>query len=302
MHHLNHPRWSTMNKFLLFIAIGGALLIGGTFFLSQDTSVVQSHRSYEIEVTQKPPANQLPLNKPVTIDYRIKNDKGEIVKNFAIAHEKLMHVIVVRKDLTQFQHLHPIFNQKTGEFSVDVVFAVDGPYRFFADFTPGQDNPQKLPVTVYEDIRVGDLKTYKAETVSVHGQNTNSVNGYTITYLFPDTKELQSQQEITYSLLVEKDGKPVDDLENYLGAKGHSVILKDGTLDYIHTHAIAADARQNKEGHSMEHGAIQQQARVQGNTIDFATILPERGIYKIFTQFQHEGKVYTSEYTIEVKK
>jgi hypothetical protein len=48
--------------------------------------VDQSHRSYEIEVTEKPKANQITLNKPTTIKYRIKNDEGDIVTDFAIAH------------------------------------------------------------------------------------------------------------------------------------------------------------------------------------------------------------------------
>jgi hypothetical protein len=290
-----------MNKFLFLIIIGTALLIGVRFFLLKDVSVVQSHRNYEIEIIQKPTGDQISLNTPQTIRYRIKNNKNEIVKNFTIAHEKLMHVIVVRKDLTRFQHLHPTFDIETGEFTINVIFTTNGPYRFFADFTPRQDNPQKLPVTAYEDIHVGDVTTYKAEAVSVDSRNTDSMNDYFITYLFPDTQDLQSQKEITYSLLIEKDGRPVDNLENYLGAKGHSVILKEGTLDYIHTHAIAAGAQQNKEGHSAEHGAIQQQANTQGNAINFETTLPEPGIYKIFTQFQHEGNVYTSEYVAEVK-
>jgi hypothetical protein len=82
---------------------------------------------------EKPTGNQITLNEPTTIKYRIKDDKRDIVTDFAIAHEKIMHFIVVRKDLTQFQHLHPDFNQETGEFSVAVTFPAAGPYRFFAD-------------------------------------------------------------------------------------------------------------------------------------------------------------------------
>jgi hypothetical protein len=130
-----------MKKYLPFILIGAVILSGGAFFLSHNLQghqeeVVnnkpadQSHRSYAIEVTKKPTANQVTLNEPTTIRYKMKNDRGDVVTDFAIAHEKVMHFIVVRKDLTQFQHLHPDFNKETGEFSVAVTFPAPGPYRF----------------------------------------------------------------------------------------------------------------------------------------------------------------------------
>jgi hypothetical protein len=148
--------------------------------------VDQSHRSYEIEVTEKPKANQITLNKPTTIKYRIKNDEGDIVTDFAIAHEKIMHFIVVRKDLTQFQHLHPDFNQETGEFSVAVTFSAAGPYRFFADFSPETDNPMKLPVTVYSDLPVGDVADFQPQEVTPDTKKEVSVPpDYQVTYTLP---------------------------------------------------------------------------------------------------------------------
>jgi hypothetical protein len=250
-----------MKKYLPFILIGVMLLlvtpfIVGAFFLSynlqghqeevmHNNPADQSHRSYEIDVIEKPTANQITLNKPTTIKYRIKNDKEDIVTDFAIAHEKIMHFIVVRKDLTQFQHLHPDFNQESGEFSVAVTFPAAGPYRFFADFTPSTDNPMKLPVTVSSDLTVGDVTDFQPQEVTPDTKKeVNVPPEYHVTYALPS--ELQRQMPITYSLVVEKDNQPVT-LENYLGALGHSVVLKEGTLDYIHTHA-------GEQGDSMEHG------------------------------------------------
>ena len=37
-----------------------------------------------------------------------------------------------------------------------------------------------------------------------------------------------------------------------------------------------------------------------GPQIKFATTFPSQGIYKVFTQFQYEGKVITSDYSVEV--
>ncbi len=250
---------------------------GATTISGGHQQVVQSHRNYEIEVILD--ATNIRPNQPTKFSYKIKNDKGEVLKNYETVHEKIMHFIVVRKDLQYFQHLHPDFNQATGEFTVDITFPADGLYRVFPDFTPGEDNPQKLPVTVFHDISVGDKDRYKAQPVIPDTQLKKTVGEYQITYAFPT--EVMMRNEISYSLTMEKNGKPVTDLENYLGALGHSIILKMRTLDFIHTHA--------------------EEINIRGPKIKFSTSFPESGIYKIFTQFAHQGKVFTVDYVINAE-
>ena len=288
-----------MKKAIVIIIAIKLLLIGGYILFTtnknmknhsgHDNNTIQSHSSFTVELTSDT-ANIKP-NTETSISYVIKNDKGEVLKNFKVSHEKIMHFILVRKDLQHFQHLHPDFNKETGEFTTNVTFPEDGPYRLFPDFVPGKS----APVTVHTDIQVGDAANYKEIPVTAETDSTHEVDGYKVTYLLPDTQGIKSEQEITYSLVIEKDGQPVNDLENYLGAKGHSVILKANSLDYIHTHAIEEES---SEGHSTHHDAAMQEAKE--NQINFATSFPAPGIYKIYTQFQHEGKVITSDYTVNV--
>ncbi len=245
--------------------------------------VAQSHRSYNIQLTSNP--NGIKPGQSTKVSYKITNDLGEVVKDFTVAHEKIMHFIVVRKDLQQFQHLHPDFNQSTGEFSVNVTFPADGPYRIFPDFTPTPENPQKLPVTVNYDLNIGDLGKYKPVPVVVDTDPQKIINSYFINYDF--SGELKAQTPVTYSLQIEKDREEVN-LETYLGALGHSVILREGTLDFIHTHA---------EGMEME-GMGEMMMNHAG--IEFATSFPEPGVYRIFTQFKNKGQVQTTDYTIRV--
>ena len=44
-----------------------------------------------------------------------------------------MHLIVVRRDLTGFQHLHPTMTS-TGTWNVGLTLPAAGSYRVFADF------------------------------------------------------------------------------------------------------------------------------------------------------------------------
>lgn len=270
--------------------------------MADQKPVAQSHRSYELDrfVYSSP---SVVLQTPVTISFRIKNDKGEILKNFAIAHEKIMHFIVVRKDLQHFQHLHPTFNQDTGDFTVEATFPAAGPYRMFPDFTPDKsaDNPQLLPVTLFSDKNVGDLTKYQPLPVTPDTQKTKTFSGYDITFLFNSAEGLVAQKDVVYSFNVEKGGQPVSNLEKYLGALGHSVVLRQGNLDFIHTHTMEASAQDTQTNPAMMGHVMKPSSQSSlGPTIDFATSFPEPGNYKIFTQFQHQGKIITTDYAIKV--
>jgi hypothetical protein len=299
-----------MNKKLVIAVILFALLgIGGYYAFTLQNSATrpghsmeamdsnspntQSLRGYEIEVTSVP--TSIAPEEPVTIQYVIKNDQGEIVKDFATVHEKIMHFIVVRKDLAYFLHLHPEFNETSGEFSVVVTFPESGPYRLFPDFTPNKDNPQKLPATVNHDLEVGQPGDYAEQNVVPDTERTKTYADYSVTAEFPAT--IKKQTDVTYSVNVSQNGTPVTNLQQYLGALGHSVILKEGSLDFIHTHALEAGA-EAMEGHSME-----QESNVgsTGPKISFATSFPESGVYKVFTQFQHEGNIMTTNYVVNVE-
>jgi hypothetical protein len=233
-----------MNKYII-VAIIAVALLGGAIYaynysknfnsttdpasaghnMEENTQAIdQSHRSYQLEVTSDI-ANIQP-NQPTTITYRIKNDKGDILKNYAVTHEKIMHFITVRKDLQRFQHLHPEFNESTGEFSVQITFPTDGTYRIFPDFTPGEENFMKLPVTLNQDINVGDIGKSTPQPVAADSKPSKTVAGYTINYEFNPAQPI-AQSEFTYTVSISRTGQPVTNLEPYLGALGHSVILKE---------------------------------------------------------------------------
>lgn len=304
-----------MKKYIPYIALGVVLIAGGVYYAvsakknnnSENTHTVdhaalgngssgqpvdQSRPGYDVQMTSD--TSNIKPGQSTKISYKVVNTKKEVLKDFTIAHEKLMHFILVRKDLQNFQHLHPEFNQQTGEFSVNVTFPADGTYRLFPDFTPTPGNPQKLPVTLNYDINVGDQSRYKPTAVTPDSTTTKTMGAYTIDYYFPD--ELKSQTNTEYGLTVSLPNELVE-LEAYLGAMGHSVIIKEGSLDFIHAHS---GNMMNTEG--MEGTTTEEHSGHQGepDTIDFSTTFPSPGTYKIFTQFQHKGKVTTTDYVIKV--
>jgi hypothetical protein len=89
-------------------------------------------------------------------------------------------------------------------------------------------------------------------------------------------------QDSKLTLSVNKDGKPVTDLQPYLAAYGHLVALRAGDLGYLHTHP---------EG---EPGDGRTTA---GPGITFFVDVPTAGDYRLYLNFQHDGVVRTAEFT-----
>ena len=270
-----------------------------------DTKPIQSHRSYCLQSLS--PVNTLQPNVPITYSFRIVDDQGNTLKDLDTVHEKIMHFIVVRKDLAEFQHIHADLNTLTGEFTVpDLIFPSGGAYRLFADFTPttSQMGPDgmKLTATPFQDVNVGDLKKYSAKSIGTEDRN-KTFGQYQISLaLQPAQITKGSPESLTFS--IQKDGKTVKNLEQYLGSLGHAIILREGTLEFIHAHAEGHRMSSmsatmsgtmpdvNQEGMKMDTG---------GPTIDFVTSFPESGKYKIFLQFQHESKVVTADFVVHVQ-
>ena len=81
---------------------------------------------------------------------------------------------------------------------------------------------------------------------------TATVDGYTVTL----AGDLVAGEHSMLTLSVSKDGRPVTDLQPYLGAYGHLVALREGDLAYLHVHpgGEPGDGR-TKPGPDIEFGA-----------------------------------------------
>ncbi len=282
---------------ILFILVV-VLVLGGAFFIKDnplkevvgiycsdgelsDTMPIQSHRSYCLKSDAE--NKRYSVNNPNLYSFSIVDDQSNPVKDFAITHTKLMHVIVVRKDLAHFQHVHPEFNEITAVFTLsNLIFPADGDYRIFADFAPlgAMMDPDGVPlvVTISEDVKVGD--NYNQKLLGSE-ENKKTFDGIEFT-LNPTPTPLRAGQESMLTFDLKSNGKAVTDMETYLGALGHSVVLREGSLDFIHVHPMERVT---------PHG-----------TLEFMVTFPAAGKYKVFTQFQRNGKIITTDFVVSVAK
>ncbi|MFC4376621.1 hypothetical protein ACFO5K_21225 [Nocardia halotolerans] len=207
------------------------------------------------------------------ISFRILDATGAPVTEYQTSHDKDLHLIVVRRDMAGFQHVHPVLDQ-AGTWTVPLNLSRAGDYRVFADFTPaGGEN-----LTLGADLRVAGNYDVRALPAPA---KTAKAGDYTVT--LDGTVSPGVTSKVTLS--VSRDGTPVDDLQPYLGAYGHLVALRAADLAYLHVHP---------------EGAPGDGSTPAGPGIDFMVNAPSAGDYRLFLDFQHRGVVRTAEFTVRV--
>jgi hypothetical protein len=207
---------------------------------------------------------------PNEFSFRITGADGEPVTRFDVAHEKRMHLIVVRRDTAGFQHVHPEM-AADGTWTVPLTIDDPGSYRAFADFAPSGGEATTLGV----DLAVPggfQPQTYGSSRVS-------TVDGYEVRL----DGDLTPGRTAELTLTVSKDGKPVTDLQPYLGAYGHLVALRVGDLAYLHVHPDGEPGDGKTE---------------PGPAITFYAEVPSAGAYRLFLDFRHGNTVRTAEFTL----
>jgi hypothetical protein len=188
---------------------------------------------------------------------------------YQVESERRMHLIVVRRDGAGYQHLHPTM-APDGTWSTPLRLPSAGVYRAYADFQVGGRKR-----TLATDLVVPGRFEPRAWP---QASDTATTGPYEVT-LRADA--LRAGRETELSFAVTRDGRSVDDLGRYLGAKGHLVALREHDLAYLHVHPDEASA---------------------ANRIDFMAELPSPGRYRLYLQFQHDGAVRTVESTVEVPR
>ncbi|WP_214107200.1 hypothetical protein [Acrocarpospora catenulata] len=201
--------------------------------------------------------------------FSVLGPDGRPITGYRTEHEKKLHFIVVSRDLGHFQHLHPELGGD-GRWSVPLDLPAAGTYRAFADFAPDSGPAMTLGVDLFAP---GEYRP----TLTTTPSRTATVDGYTVSL----TGDLVPGSAGSLTVSVAKDGRPVTDLEPYLGAYGHLVALRGGDLAYLHVHPEASAA---------------------GPEITFHTEVPSRGDYRLFLDFKHAGTVRTADFTVRANE
>ncbi|MEU8244391.1 hypothetical protein AB0C07_39555 [Actinoplanes missouriensis] len=203
-----------------------------------------------------PLTTTLSTTEPTPFEFRILDPDNRPVTDYTTEHDKDLHLIVVRRDLAHYQHVHPT-RKPDGTWTIPLKAGAPGQYRVFADFvTTGHDLTLGVDVPAPGDYRPAPLP---------HPERTADVDGYRVT-LDGDLHDPR--------FTITRDGAAITP-EPYLGARGHLVALREGDLAYLHVHPADPDE------------------------LAFHAEVPSDGVYRLYLDFQHDGKVHTAEFTAD---
>lgn len=205
-------------------------------------------------------------------------DQGIPSNLLDVNHEKLIHVIGARSDLNEFFHIHPAASPTSSVFTIEHTFAAPGEYKIWSDF--------KLE-GVQHVIGHSRIQVQGDGSISDAARNFGTqriADGYLVNMhyetLSPGDNELGFEIKDSNGQLVE--------LDNYLGAAMHLVIISDDLAQFVHAHPEEGGG--DDHGHAAAwipfasadagHGS---NALTQAN---FHTTFTAKGDYRAFAQFR----------------
>ncbi|MEV8511071.1 hypothetical protein [Dactylosporangium sp. NPDC051484] len=216
-----------------------------------------------------------PLTVPAGVQqrfaFKILGPDGVPVTRYVPKHDKPMHFIAIKHDLSGFQHLHPTM-AADGTWAIPLSLPTPGVWRLYADFVTFDQAGQQLPLTLAVEATVAGSYTPLALPPP---SRTVDADPFTVT--LEGMPQVNATQPL--SLRVFAAGEPVGDLERYLGAYGHLVVIRDGDLGYLHVHP---------------------EDQLVGGAVKFWLSAPSPSRYRMYFEFQKSGTVHRAEFTVDV--
>jgi hypothetical protein len=159
---------------------------------------------------------ELPLGRQAALSFRIADSDGRAVRDYDVEHDKRMHLIVVRRDLSGFQHHHPRLTRE-GSWTTRINIPDAGSYRVFADFKRRGRN-----YTLAADLFVDGPVDWRPFPPAAPITRTDAGHNGRL-----DGADPHSGRESELKLAVSREGRGAE-LQPYLGARGHLVALREG--------------------------------------------------------------------------
>lgn len=232
-------------------------------------------RDYKISVTSTP--ETLEAGKPAQLKIRVSNaNSGAEQLQFTLGHEKLMHLMIVSKDMREYHHLHPERNSGS-EFTTSFTPAQATMYYVYSEFYP-KDQIEALATA---SLQVTGSSTFSNNDTKLENPSQYSTGAYTVSMQNSTRVPVNTDVNLAMDITKTVDGTPVTNLKPYLGAYGHLAVISLDKQAYIHVHPLGNGA--NTTG-----------------KLNFHSYFQQPGIYKMYLQFQVDGVVHDAQFTLEV--
>lgn len=241
--------------------------------------------NYRLTVESTPKV--ITAGQPTTFRFVVKDPVTRaLVTDYAVVHDMPYHLFVLSRDTSVFMHEHPS-PDKDGVFALTVTLPKPGHYVLISDFFPIGGSGQVLTTPIVTAGFDGDV-TSAIPTLTPDDSWSLQEAGVTVDLRMPQTALVASEDiDLPFHFSMTGTGEPVEDLERYLGAFAHALIVNEELTEYIHAHP-----EETLEGTEVTSGG--------GPDVVFHTLFPKGGRYKAWVQFQRGGTLSTVSFTFKV--
>jgi hypothetical protein len=211
---------------------------------------------------------------------------GARITDYAEVHDKRYHLFIISRDLKFFAHEHPQPGPD-GSWTIDIALPQAGHYIMLSDFLPTGGGPQMIVTPLVTAGYEGDL-TGSIPKLEADLDWDKTIDGVKIELTLPRPQLFAGEDvDLPFHFTDAKTGEPVRDLQRYLGAFAHALIVSEDLVEYIHTHP-----KEMLEGTDIKSGG--------GPDVTFDAFFPRPGRYRAWIQFQRNDRLSTVVYTFEV--
>ena len=211
---------------------------------------------------------------------------GARITDYAEVHDKRFHLFVISRDLSYFAHEHPQ-PAANGAWTIELTLPKPGHYTLLSDFLPIGGSPQMIATPLVTAGYTGDLTASipKLEPDLDWAKVADEVK----VELKLQRPDLYAGEDIDlpFHFSNAKTGEPLKDLQRYLGAFAHALVVSEDLADHIHTHP-----QEMLEGTEVKSGG--------GPDVIFDAFFPRPGRYRAWVQFQRNEKLSMVAFTFEV--
>ncbi len=255
----------------------------------------------ETDITSQKILAGIPTAFHVTLEETKNGRKTGPVSDLTIEHDRLLHVIIIGADLDTFGHIHtedigPVSSQMLTDatFPFTYTFPKAGHYTIAVNYY----------IRAKQFVRQFYVDVTGNPSMSGLDENTASeaiFDGYDVKLEGGDSIKMGEPVKLAYT--IEKDGKPVTDLEPYLAAAMHVGIINANLQNFIHTHGQvyipgSAYLQSLFKNYVTYHNHFVPDHF--GPKIEVYTIFPQRGDYVIFGEIKHHGHLIVTRFRVHV--
>jgi Cu+-exporting ATPase len=209
---------------------------------------------------------------------------GAPIEDITRSHEAWMHLIATRDDLGTFAHVHPQPTGRPGELAVSLTFPTAGRYIVNTEF-----RRQGEMADVHSRQVLTVAGTAPAPVTLAAGPRTVEVDGVRVS--LDGTAEVGGSSDLHFTLVDAASGRPIDDLQPYLAAAGHIVVMRADGQTFAHEHAEVTDPSGRP--------VFALPGTTFGPELEVHAEFPTAGVYQLWAQFRlADGDLITVPFTV----